>query len=154
MARGGRWSRAPEDTPVVHSGEPHANGRSDLHPLAVVADDEVEMRKLVGEILGEAGFKTLPARDGAELLELAARHRPKLIVVDVMMPTMDGYTAVARLRGEPATADIPVIMITGWTDPTYSRLSEGMGVAAHVTKPFSPMELAELAQRMVRESGA
>jgi CheY-like chemotaxis protein len=120
--------------------------------LALVADDEAEVRRLIGEVLAEAGFETLSARDGLELLELAARHRPQLIVADVMMPGMDGYTAVARLRGEAATVAIPVIMLTGCSDPVYGQLSQGMGASAHVTKPFSPLLLGELAQEMVRRS--
>ena len=126
--------------------------RPDRRPLAIVADDEVEMRRLISEVLAEAGFETLSARDGFELLDLAARHRPQLIVADVMMPSMDGYTAVAHLRGQPVTAGIPIIMLTGCTDPAYGQLSEGMGASAHVTKPFSPVLLAELAQEMVRRS--
>ena len=65
---------------------------------------------------------------------------------------MDGYTAVARLRGQPATAGVPIIMLTGCTDPAYGLLSEGMGASAHVTKPFSPLLLGELALEMVRRS--
>jgi CheY-like chemotaxis protein len=129
-----------------------ANDRAKPRPLALVADDEAEMRNLVGEVLGEVGFETLPARDGLEVIELAARHHPQLIVMDVMMPSMDGYTAVARLRGHLATAKIPVIMLTGCTDPSYRQLSGGMGAAAHMTKPFSPVLLSELAQEMVRRS--
>jgi CheY-like chemotaxis protein len=121
-------------------------------PLAVVADDEAEVRQLVGDALVEAGFETLSARDGLELLELATRHCPELIVADVMMPKMDGYTAIARLRGYPSTAAIPIIMLTGCTDPAYGELSEGMGAAAHLTKPFSPVLLGELAQAMVRRA--
>jgi CheY-like chemotaxis protein len=121
-------------------------------PLAVVADDEAEVRQLVGDALVEAGFETLSARDGLELLELATRHCPELIVADVMMPKMDGYTAIARLRGHPITAAIPIIMLTGCTDPAYGELSEGMGAAAHLTKPFSPVLLGELAQAMVRRA--
>jgi CheY-like chemotaxis protein len=127
-------------------------GDTPTRPLALVADDEAEMRRLIGEILAEAGFETLSAGDGLELLELAAKHRPHLIVMDVMMPTLDGYTAVARLRGQAATAGIPVIMLTGCTDPALGMLSEGLGVAAHVTKPFSPGLLGELAQEMVRRA--
>jgi CheY-like chemotaxis protein len=123
-------------------------------PLALVADDEAEVRQLVGDVLVDAGFDTLSARDGLELVELASRHCPELIVADVMMPKMDGYTAVARLRGQPATAGIPIIMLTGCTDPAYSELSQGMGAAAHLTKPFSPTLLGELAQEMVRRSRA
>lgn len=121
-------------------------------PLALVADDEAEVRQLVGDVLVEAGFETLSARDGLELLELATRHCPELIVADVMMPKMDGYTAIARLRGHPVTATIPIIMLTGCTDPAYGDLSEGMGAAAHLTKPFSPVLLGELAQAMVRRA--
>ena len=128
------------------------NDHGPPRPLALVADDEDEVRRLIREILGEVGFETLSACDGVELLELAAKHRPQLIVMDVMMPTMDGYTAVARLRGQAATAGIPVIMLTGCSDPAYGQLSEGMGAAAHVTKPFSPLLLGELAQEMVRRS--
>ena len=130
-----------------------ASGPARNHrPLVLVADDEPEVRQLVGDVLVEAGFETLPARDGLELLELAARHRPALIVADVMMPKMDGYTAVARLRGQAATAGIPIIMLTGCADPAYRTLSEGVGAAAHLTKPFSPILLGELAQEIVRRS--
>lgn len=134
--------------PAVCGASDHAEPR----PLALVADDEAEVRRLVGEVLAEAGFDTLSARDGFELLDLAARHRPQLIVADVMMPSMDGYTAVTRLRGQAATAGIPVIMLTGCTDPAYGELSEGIGASAHVTKPFSPMALCELAQQMLRKA--
>lgn len=121
-------------------------------PLALIADDQAEVRQLVGEVLVEAGFETLSARDGLELVDLATRHRPELIVADVMMPNMDGYTAIARLRGQPGTATIPIIMLTGCTDSAYSALSVGMGADAHLTKPFSPVILAELAQKMVERS--
>lgn len=123
-------------------------------PLALVADDEAEVRQLVSDVLVEAGFETLSARDGLELLDLATQYHPELIVADVMMPRMDGYTAVARLRGHPTTAGIPIIMLTGCLDPAYRELSEGIGAAAHLTKPFSPVLLGELAQEMVRGSHA
>lgn len=138
---------------MSESGAGAANGAAESRrPLALVADDEVEVRHLVSDILAEVGFEILMARDGLELLELAVRHRPQLIVADVMMPKMDGYTAVARLRGQPTTAGIPIIMLTGCVDPAYGQLSEGMGAAAHLTKPFSPVLLGELAQEMVRRS--
>ncbi len=125
-----------------------------VRPLALIADDEPQVRRLVADILTEIGFQTVTASDGVELVELADRHRPTLIVVDVMMPRMDGYTALARLRGRQATAEIPAIVLTGRVDRTYELLSQGMGVAAHVTKPFSALELAEAARRVVPEVGA
>ena len=125
---------------------------ADRRPLALVADDEAEVRGLVGEVLADAGFEIVLARDGFELVELATRHCPQLIVADVMMPGMDGYTAVARLRGQAATAVIPIIMLTGCIDPAYRELSAGMGASAHLTKPFSPRLLGELARDMVRRA--
>jgi CheY-like chemotaxis protein len=129
-----------------------ASSHTGPRPLALVADDEAEVRRLVSEVLAEAGFDTLSARDGFELLDLATRHRPQLIVADVMMPGMDGYTAVARLRGQSATATIPVIMLTGCADPGYGQLSEGIGASAHLTKPFSALVLCDLAQEIVRRT--
>ena len=146
--------RGAEGDVVLDSEATVASDRAEHRPLAIVADDEAEVRRLVAEVLAEVGFETLSARDGLELVDLATRHRPGLIVADVMMPGMDGYTAVARLRGQPETATIPIIMLTGCTDPAYRQLSEGMGASAHVTKPFSPLLLGELAQEMVRRSRA
>ena len=129
-----------------------ASDSTDPRPLALVADDEAEVRGLVGEVLADVGFEIVLARDGLELVELATRHRPQIIVADVMMPGMDGYTAVARLRGQIGTAEIPVIMLTGCVDPAYQELSAGMGASAHLTKPFSPRILGELARDMVRRA--
>ena len=139
---------------MSESGSTASNASRSSRLLALIADDEDEVRRLVGEVLAEVGFDVVTARDGLELLELALRHRPQLIVADVMMPKMDGYTAVARLRGQPATAGIPIIMLTGCMDPAYGQLSAGMGAAAHLTKPFSPAALGELAQDMVRRKPA
>src|SRR5262245_8163948 len=121
-------------------------------PLALVADDEPEVRRLVSDALVEVGFETVSACDGLELLAMAARHQPELIVADVMMPNMNGYSAIVRLRGEPATARTPIIILTGCTDPAYGMLSEGLGVTAHMTKPFSPVLLGKLAVAMVGKS--
>ena len=139
---------------MSESGSTANNAKGPSRLLALIADDEDEVRRLVSEVLAEVGFDTVTARDGVELLELAARHQPHLIVADVMMPKMDGYTAVARLRGQPATARIPIIMLTGCMDPSYGQLSAGIGVDAHMTKPFSPIVLGQMAQDLVRRRPA
>lgn len=123
-------------------------------PLALIADDEPSIRSLIHDVLDAAGFDTLTASDGVELLSLAERHRPRLIIVDVMMPRMDGYTTIARLRGQSATVAIPIIVITGRLDPTFEALSTGVGATAHVTKPFSPLALVEVARRLVEGAPA
>ena len=121
----------------------------EVTPLVLVADDEAIVRDLICDALAEAGFRTVTAVDGQEAVDLALRHQPRLVVLDVMMPKMDGYTTVTRLRGDPRTAKIPVIVITGQPSATYQTLSEGMGASAHLTKPFSPSDLADLVRRIL-----
>lgn len=118
-------------------------------PLVLVADDEPAVRNLVCEVLGEAGFRTVMAADGDEVMSLALERQPALIVMDVMMPNMDGYTTLTRLRGHPRTKEIPVIILTGQIEPVYRTISAGVGAVAHVTKPFSPRQLAEMVERVL-----
>lgn len=122
--------------------------------LVLVADDEAPVRDLVCELLAEAGFRTIAASDGDQVADQAIEHRPALIILDVMMPNMDGYTALARLRGHLLTKDIPVIVLTGQTQPVYRTLSAGVGAVAHLTKPFSPRQLTETVRRVLGEGPA
>jgi CheY-like chemotaxis protein len=110
-------------------------------PLALVVDDEPDVRELIGEVLEEFGILTVAMAEPEAVLEQAAAHRPALIVLDVMMPGMDGYTLAARLRADPRTATIPVVFITGQTEPMYRTMSTDAGAVAHVQKPFTVDEL-------------
>ena len=123
-------------------------------PLVLVADDEPAIRELVSDVLALAGFQTVTAADGGEAVELAVAHQPVLIVMDVMMPTMDGYATLTHLRGHPLTRDIPAIIITGQSEPVFRNLSEGLGAVAHLMKPFSPSSLTETVQRVLAEREA
>jgi CheY-like chemotaxis protein len=119
--------------------------------LVLVADDEEPVRELVCEVLADAGFRTMAASDGDQVTAQAVEHQPALIILDVMMPQMDGYTTLTRLRGHPMTKDIPVIVLTGQTEPVYRTLSAGVGAVAHLLKPFSPRQLTETVQRVLSE---
>jgi CheY-like chemotaxis protein len=134
---------APEPTAAV----PDSGGR----PLVLVADDDEAIRELVRDVLAEAGFRTVMAVDGDEVLDLAVRHRPALVVLDVMMPKLDGYTTLTRLHGNVETREIPVVILTGQTGQQYPALSYGVGAAAHVTKPFSPRQLMDTVERVLGE---
>jgi CheY-like chemotaxis protein len=118
-------------------------------PLVLVGDDELAVRDLVCEILGDAGYRTVTAASGDEVVRLAQEHQPVLVVLDLMMPGMDGYTTMTRLRGHPLTAAVPVIVLTGQTDPVYRSLSRGVGAEAHVTKPFSAAGLAATVRQVL-----
>jgi twitching motility protein PilU len=117
-------------------------------PVVLVADDELEIRELVTEVLSVAGFAPMVASDGHEAIELARAKRPAVILLDVMMPGMDGYTVLTHLRGQAATRDIPVVILTGQGD-VYRELSAGVGADAHVAKPFTPKQLADTVQRVL-----
>jgi CheY-like chemotaxis protein len=109
----------------------------------LVAEDDPDLRELLCDMLQLAGFRAVPASDGTEVLDLVVRERPALILLDVLMPTMDGYTTLARLQGDLTTRDIPAIMLTGRVEPIYRTLSAGLGAVAHLTKPVSARALTD-----------
>ena len=111
--------------------------------LILVGDDDPTVRHVILEILWEHGFQTLAAEDGEQSVELAIECLPSLVILDVTMPKMDGYTVLTRLRSHPRTREIPVIILTGQTDGLYKGLSRGLGAVDHVTKPFNPEALLD-----------
>jgi CheY-like chemotaxis protein len=117
------------------------------NPVALVVDDEADVRQLVCTILEKAGFRTVAASDGDEVVDLALAHGPAVIVMDLTMERVDGYTTLTRLQGHADTKAIPVIILTGQVEPRYLALSAGLGAVAHVMKPFSRRHLVELVQR-------
>ncbi len=123
-------------------------------PLILVADDEADVREMMAEVLTGAGFRVQTAADGEEAVALAREHCPALVVLDVLMPRMDGYTTLTRLRGHPSTRDIPTIVLTGQGDPLYQNLSLGLGAVAHLAKPFAPQPLIEAVHRILAERDA
>ncbi|MBV9109453.1 MAG: response regulator [Gemmatimonadetes bacterium] len=109
----------------------------------LIVDDEDDIREVAQMSLEMvAGWEVIPASSGEEGVRLAAEHRPDAILLDVMMPGMDGPATAARLGGDPATADIPIILLTAKVQPADRRRFEGLGVAGVLSKPFDPMELA------------
>ena len=111
---------------------------------ALVIDDDSEMREVARVSLElMAGWQVLAACSGSEGLALAAAEQPDVILVDVMMPDMDGTATVEALRAAPATRDIPVIMLTAIAqDDQWHRLS-ALGVAGVIAKPFDALHLAD-----------
>jgi len=107
-------------------------------------DDEPDIRAVVELSLGlVAGFQVTVCASGAEALGRAAELRPQLIMLDVMMPEMDGPATLAALRAQPATADIPVVFLTAKVQPgEVERLKEA-GAVDVIAKPFDPMRLGD-----------
>ncbi len=107
------------------------------------------MLRLIQLSLAKSGCDIITARDGSEALALASREKPDLIVMDVVMPVMDGRTALARLKSDPATAGIPVILLTARGLNMTPADAEALGAACYFTKPFSPTQLLAAAQRLL-----
>jgi len=103
----------------------------------LVADDDAVNREVLGDLL-KPEYSVLLARNGAQTLERAARHLPDLILLDVLMPDMDGYEVLRRLRAAPQTAHISVIFISGLNRPEDEANGLRMGAADYITKPFNP----------------
>jgi putative two-component system response regulator len=106
-------------------------------PLILIVDDEVDVVSLWERALLMEGFDVISSYDGISALDLAESEQPALILLDIMMRGVDGYTLATRLRGDPRTAAIPIIFMTGQEAPIYRTLSFGVGGVAHVQKPFS-----------------
>lgn len=116
---------------------------------ALVVDDEPYMHRLLQYHLGRLGFQMLQARNGREALELAGREVPNLIVMDVMMPEVDGLTALKQLKKAGPTKAIPVIMITASAYLVTREVAEASGAALFLTKPFSPTQLIQAVRNLV-----
>lgn len=108
----------------------------------VVIDDDKEIREIITFALTHNGFEVAGGGNGAHLQSLLGAHLPDLIILDVMMPGLDGYQLFYRLQSDPQTRHIPVIIMTAHAENIYARISLDLG-ATHVTKPFHPLELVE-----------
>ena len=109
--------------------------------VILVIEDDPDQRKLLERILGSAGYRVFSASDGQAGIEAAAAVRPGLIILDVMMPRMNGYQACRALRQNPATATIPILMFTHKQEPADEFWATEVGASAFLPKPVNPAEL-------------
>ncbi len=110
----------------------------------LVVDDEPDVREIaVASLEAMAGWQVSTAASGVEALERAAEEKPEAILLDVMMPGMDGPTTLRLLAGQAATAAIPVLFLTAKVHSTDRRQFADLEVAGVIAKPFDPLTLAE-----------
>lgn len=121
---------------------------------ALVVDDSRVIRELIAVNLELEGFEVTTAGDGESALELATELQPHVITLDVMMPRLNGFETVSRLRQDPRTAGIPVVMVTGRAQSADLERGEEVGVEAYLTKPFEPAELVDVVSRLARQGRA
>ncbi len=113
-------------------------------------EDEPEIAELVRYILSRAGHTVLTAATGWEALEVIQRERPDLVLLDLMLPDLDGFGVCEILRRDPRTATLPVIIISAWASFDSHNLGLELGALDYITKPFSPHELVERVNRLTR----
>ncbi len=117
-----------------------------------MVEDEPDIRSLIVFHLGREGYRCRTASTGAEALVEARASRPDLVVLDLMLPELDGLDVCRRLRADPRTAQLPIIMLTAKIDEVDRVVGLEMGADDYVAKPFSPKELVARVRAVLRRS--
>ncbi len=119
-------------------------------PVVLVVDDNLQNLELLQAYLEDTDCKTLPARDGVEALKIIAENPPDLILLDVMMPKMSGFEVCKRIKNDPKTTDIPVIMVTALNE--FGDIERGIdsGTDDFISKPVNKLELLTRVRTMLK----
>lgn len=120
-----------------------------MNKKVLIVDNEDTVRQLIRVTL--RAYEVIEGSDGVEALEKARREKPDLILLDLMMPKMNGFEVIKRLKSDPTVAEIPIILLTARGD--QDSLEQGLeaGVLTYLTKPFSPRKLAKQVEKILME---
>jgi len=118
----------------------------------LVIDDEKDLIKLIDLHLSKEGYLVIGAKNGIEGLDIALKHKPDLILLDIMMPKLDGLEVCKRLKSATETSRIPVVMLTAKAQETDKVIGLELGADDYITKPFSPRELVARVKAVLRRS--
>ena len=119
----------------------------------LLVDDEPNILLLLGTRLRSEGFEVITAKDGQVGLEAAKKERPDLIILDLMLPKMDGYKVCGLLKKDSRYAKIPILMFTARGQEEDRKLGMEVGADAYITKPFVPQTLLNKIQELVNPVG-
>jgi CheY-like chemotaxis protein len=118
----------------------------------LIVEDEPKNMTLTRDLLKISGYETIEAWDGAQGVEKAKSAHPNLILMDIMMPKMDGYAACNAIKADQSTKNIPVVMLTAVGFDLNKKLAKQMGADGYVTKPFSRQQLMDAISPLLRTS--
>ena len=107
----------------------------------LVVEDQPDSRRIIRDMLGSTDYEIIEAEDGEQALAAIAKQRPDLILMDVQMPIMDGYTATRRIKADPALRSIKIIAVTSYALNGEEQIAKAAGCDDYVPKPYSPREL-------------
>jgi CheY-like chemotaxis protein len=121
-----------------------------MSKTVLLIDDEPDIREVAQLSLGAvAGWEVLTAGGGAEGIELAATRQPDAILLDVMMPELDGWSVARELAADERTRDIPFVFLTARADPADRRLGEQLGGVGYLVKPFDPVTIGDFVESVL-----
>lgn len=134
---------AYRDTPALAAvpAEAMPETQPSSAPLIMVVDDSLTVRKITSRLLSREGYQVITAKDGVEALQALAENQPAVMLVDIEMPRMDGFELTKNVRGDAATAHIPIIMITSRTAEKHRNYAKELGVDIYLGKPYQEEEL-------------
>jgi CheY-like chemotaxis protein len=118
-------------------------------PKILIADDEIYMIRLLEMTFKKGGYRVVSCRDGHEALAMAVTEQPQLIVLDIMMPGLDGLGTLRQLKNNPATRDIPVVVLSAKGQALTKVEAEFAGAVLFLAKPFSPNQLLGETQKIL-----
>ena len=116
----------------------------------LVVDDEPSIRLAVARML-EKNYSILEAENGEDAIQIAEEKKPDLILIDLMMPKMDGYTACSKIKNNEETRGIPIVILTAIDHELNKKFASEMGADGYITKPFTLEELLDITNRYIKE---
>lgn len=124
-------------------------GRMSYKAKILAVDDEPELTDLMHFHLVRAGHEVVTAANGWEAIACVKKRRPDIILLDLMLPDLDGFGVCEILRRDPLTATIPIIIISAWASSDSRNLGLELGALDYITKPFSPLDLVQRVNRLM-----
>ena len=115
----------------------------------LICDDDPVILRLLEVNLELEGFEVLTGNNGLEGVEIAQREHPDLVILDIMMPKMDGYEACRQLKANEATKDIPVVFLSAKAQAADIEKGKSFGIAEYLTKPFDPTDLTDMVFKLI-----
>jgi two-component system, cell cycle response regulator DivK len=107
----------------------------------LVVEDQADSRQIIRDMLAPTDYEIIEAENGEQALAAIAKQRPDLILMDIQLPIMDGYTATRRIKADPALQSIPIIAVTSYALDGEAKIAKAAGCDDCVPKPYSPREL-------------
>jgi len=150
----GRVSSGPSRIPFPLAEDAPREKAARERPVVLLVDDIEDCRDVYGQFLRHTGYEVVEASDGHEALAKAAALAPDAIVMDLWMPHLDGWESIRRLKAAPATAHIPVLVLTGDAYAQARNDAESAGCQAYLVKPCLPMDVAAQVGRLLMDARA